>query len=86
MTDCVFLLIVFSFALLYNGNGRDIMKFEIKPSEPIHNSINRTIRFPRRVFNRLMELTEQNNISFNKLVNQCVQYALDDLEEPKRKR
>ena len=45
------------------------------------SSINRTIRIKPEVFDKLMELSEKNEISFNKVVNQCLEYALENLEE-----
>ena len=57
------------------------MGFQIKQPEKIRQSINRTIRFRPEMFERLTELAEENKISFNFLVCQCVQYALDNLEK-----
>ena len=45
------------------------------------SSINRTIRIKPDCFEKLMELSEKHGISFNKVVNQCLEYALDNLEE-----
>lgn len=48
-------------------------------------NISRTVRFTEPLFEKLNTLATQNNISFNHLVLQCCQYALDNLEEPKEK-
>lgn len=56
------------------------MGFRIKQPEKIRQSINRTLRFRPEVFDRLTELAEENKISFNFLACQCIQYALDNLE------
>lgn len=32
-------------------------------------------------FERIMELSEVTGVSFNKIVNQCIEYALGHLEE-----
>ncbi len=45
-------------------------------------SINRTIRFKPELYDWLNLLSESTGVSFNKLVNQCIQYALDHSEEP----
>ena len=38
----------------------------------------RTIRFTEEIFDQLNHLAAQNKISFNLLVLQCCQYALDN--------
>ncbi len=56
-------------------------KFVInKESEKIA-SINRTIRIKPEHFDKLMELSEKHKLSFNKIVNQCIEYALKNLDE-----
>lgn len=56
-------------------------KLVIKKETERISSINRTIRIKPEVFDKLMELSEKNGISFNKVVNQCLEYALENLEE-----
>ena len=56
-------------------------KFIINKTTKKMSSINRTIRIRPEVFDKLMELSEKSGVSFNKLVNQCLEYALDNLEE-----
>ncbi|MBQ3463559.1 MAG: hypothetical protein IJH36_10705 [Clostridia bacterium] len=56
-------------------------KLIIKKETERISSINRTIRIKPEVFDKLMELSEKNEISFNKVVNQCLEYALENLEE-----
>ena len=56
-------------------------KFVIKKDKEKIASINRTIRIKPEYFDKITELGEKNNISFNKVVNQCIEYALDNLEE-----
>lgn len=55
-------------------------KFKIHADTEKISSINRTVRFKPDTFDRLNELSEKYGISFNKLVNQCVEYALENLE------
>ena len=40
---------------------------------------NKTIRMPDDLINRLQTIADQNNISFNQLVVQCCEYALNDM-------
>lgn len=56
-------------------------KFIIQKDNEKISSINRTIRMKPEHFEKIMEISEKNNISFNKVVNQCIEYALENLEE-----
>lgn len=56
-------------------------KFKINKDEVKISSINRTIRIKPESFEKLMDLSEKNNISFNKVINQCIEFALNNLEE-----
>ena len=47
--------------------------FTVKKSQ---NS-NKTIRMPDELIDRLQTIADQNDISFNQLVVQCCEYALD---------
>ncbi|MBC8530562.1 hypothetical protein [Gehongia tenuis] len=56
-------------------------KFKIVKSSERITSINRTIRLSPESFDRLSSLSQQSGVSFNRLVNQCIAYALQNLEE-----
>ncbi len=56
-------------------------KFVIQKDTEKISSINRTIRMKPEHFEKIMEISEKNDISFNKVVNQCIEYALENLEE-----
>lgn len=56
-------------------------KLVIKSDTDAIKSVNRTIRIKPECFDKLMELAEKHNISFNKVVTQCLDYALANLEE-----
>ncbi len=49
--------------------------FEIKKPQ---NS-NKTIRMPDDLIDRLQRLADKNDISFNQLVIQCCEYALENM-------
>lgn len=51
--------------------------FEIKKQQ----SISKTIRMPENLITKLENLASKNNISFNQLVIQCCEYAIDNLNE-----
>ena len=44
---------------------------------------NKTIRMPDDLIDRLQQTADANDISFNQLVVQCCEYALDHQREPK---
>lgn len=45
-------------------------------------SSNRTIRMPDPLIERISLLAAEKDISFNQLVVQCCEFALDHLKEP----
>lgn len=55
-------------------------KFIIKKETEKISSINRTIRMKPELFEKLTELSEASGVSFNKLINQCMEYAIRNLE------
>ena len=55
-------------------------KLVIKTESEKISSINRTIRIKPECFDKLMEVSEKTGVSFNKVVNQCIEYALENLE------
>lgn len=54
-------------------------KFKIDKEKVSNKTVNRTIRIKQETFNKLMELGEGNSISFNKVVNECIEYALSHM-------
>lgn len=55
--------------------------FTIQEDTAKRSAINRTIRVDPVLFDRLVELCENHHVSFSKLVNQCIAYALANLAE-----
>ena len=55
-------------------------RFVVKERDKIEESIIRSIRIRSSLDSRLEEIARQNNVSFNKLVVDCILYALDNLE------
>lgn len=53
--------------------------FEIKKP----SSSNKTIRMPDSLIEKLEKLAAKNDISFNQLVIQCCEYALENLKNTK---
>lgn len=55
--------------------------FQVDTNEQKLSSISRTIRLKAETFDRINELNLKTGVSFNKIVNQCIEYALDSMEE-----
>lgn len=55
-------------------------EFVIKKSQ----SANKTIRMPDDLIEQLQALANKNDISFNQVVIQCCEYALDNLESDQK--
>jgi len=58
-------------------------KFVIKTDDEKMSSINRTIRIKPETFEKITELSKEMDVSFNKIANQCLEYALRNLDEGK---
>lgn len=43
-------------------------------------NVSRTIRFTEGIFNDLLRIAENEQISFNQLVLQCCQFAIDEYQ------
>lgn len=56
-------------------------KLIIKKDVEKISSINRTIRLKPEHFDKLTELCEKYSLSLNKVITQCLEYALNNLEE-----
>ena len=48
--------------------------FEIKSGNIEYE--NKSLRLPKTLINQVQSLADENDISFNKLVIQCIEYAL----------
>lgn len=55
-------------------------KFKVNKDPEKMSSINRTIRLKPENFEKLNLLSEESGVSFNKIVNQCIEYALANSE------
>mgnify|MGYP003436302885 FL=1 len=51
--------------------------FEVKNAK----SSNKTIRMPDELIEKLQSIADKNDISFNQLVVQCCDYALNDMNK-----
>lgn len=55
-------------------------KFTI-PKVNEEGTVTKTIRIKRSLADKLEELSIKNNITVNRLINECVKYALENMEE-----
>ncbi len=46
-----------------------------------YDSVSKSFRLPVELVDKLEELAYKNNLSLNQLVIQCLNYALDNLED-----
>ena len=56
-------------------------KLKIEKAKKNNDTITRTIRISGKTFDRINELAEKNDLSFNNVINQIIEYGLENLEE-----
>ena len=56
-------------------------KLKIEKSKKSNDTITRTIRISGKTFNKINESAEKNDLSFNSVINQIIEYGLENLEE-----
>ncbi len=42
---------------------------------------NKSLRLPKDLIDKVQDLASENSLSFNKVVIQCIEYALDNMEK-----
>ena len=56
-------------------------KLEIIKHTKANDTITRTIRISGDTFDKIAELAEKNGLSFNSVVNQIIEYGLENIQE-----
>lgn len=56
-------------------------KLKIENNSKTNDTITRTIRISGNTFDKITELAEKNNLSFNSVINQIIEYGLKNLED-----
>lgn len=56
-------------------------KLKIENNCKSNDTVTRTIRISGNTFDKITELAEKNNLSFNSVINQIIEYGLNNLEE-----
>lgn len=71
------------FLLYYNQNqekyGRRCLMFTIKKDRVEYE--NKSLRLPLDLIAKVQTLADKNELSFNKVVIQCIDYALDHMDD-----
>ena len=56
-------------------------KLRIENSRKNNDTITRTIRISGKTFDKINDLAEKNELSFNAVINQIIEYGLKNLDE-----
>ena len=56
-------------------------KLRIENSKKSNDTITRTIRISGKTFDKINDLAEKNDLSFNSVINQIIEYGLENLDE-----
>lgn len=56
-------------------------KLKIENNSKTNDTITRTIRISGDTFDKITELAEKNDLSFNSVINQIIEYGLANLED-----
>lgn len=56
-------------------------KLKIEKNNKSNDTITRTIRMNGKTYDKITELAEKNELSFNSVINQIIEYGLDNLDE-----
>jgi len=56
-------------------------KLKIKTISKTKDTVTRTIRMNGTTFDKITKLAEINHLSFNSVINQIIEYGLNNLEE-----
>lgn len=61
-------------------------KLKIIVANKTKDSITRTIRMSGTTFDKIAEIADKNKISFNNVVNQILEYGLENIETDKKEK
>lgn len=56
-------------------------KLKIVKEQKGNDTVTRTIRFSGATFDKVNNLAEKNGISFNSVINQIIEYGLNNLDD-----
>ena len=58
-----------------------MQKLKIEKNQKQNDTITRTIRMNGETFDKINEIADKNGISFNSVINQIIEYGLNNIEE-----
>lgn len=56
-------------------------KLKIEKNKKGIDTITRTIRINGHTFDKITEIAEKNNLSFNNVINQIIEYGIKNMED-----
>ncbi|MBO5477297.1 MAG: hypothetical protein J6A15_06050 [Clostridia bacterium] len=56
-------------------------KLTIEQGSRRKDTLTRTIRLSGEAYDRIFKIADKNNLTFNNVVNQLIEYALDNVED-----
>ena len=56
-------------------------KLKIEKSSKANDTVTRTIRISGKTFDKINKMEEKNDLSFNSVINQIIEYGLKNLDE-----
>ena len=54
---------------------------EIRPKD---KTVTKTMRLPEHITIRLEQIAKENNVTFTSVVEQCLEYALDNIQDSRK--
>ena len=54
---------------------------EIRPKD---KTVTKTLRLPEHITSRLEQIAKENNVTFTSVVEQCLEYALDSIQDSRK--
>ena len=59
----------------------NVEKLKIEKAKKNNDTITSTIRISGKTFDKINELAEKNQLSFNSVINQIIEFGLKNLED-----
>lgn len=63
-----------------NKKGEQTEKLDITNNKKSNDTVTRTIRISKKIFDKINSIAQEENLSFNNVINQIIIYGIDNLE------
>lgn len=70
---------IISIKIKHKDRGKHMTKFKVRSEK--NDSVNKTIRFPQGLNERISQIAQQNDTTFTSVVLQACEYALNNMED-----